>query len=57
MLTLRDGKFNALRSDEIVVGDLVCMNEGNSSTVYLLGEMFPADIILLASSNDGLCYI
>jgi len=37
-----------MRSDEIVVGDIVLMREG---------EIFPADIILLASSNNGLSYI
>lgn len=46
--TLRDGVFKELRSDEIVVGDIVFMKEGDT---------FPADLILLASSNDGVCFI
>lgn len=46
--TLRDGDFKALRSDQIVVGDLVSIRES---------EVFPADLILLASSNQGFCHI
>jgi len=48
IMVLRDGTFKELRSDEIVVGDFVLMREG---------EIFPADIIVLAASNNGLCYI
>jgi phospholipid-transporting ATPase len=46
--TLRNGVFEELRSDQIVSGDIVLMREG---------EVFPADLILLASSNDGICFI
>jgi len=47
-LALRDGVFKELRSDDIVVGDLLMMKEN---------EIFPADLMLLTSSNDGICYI
>lgn len=47
-MILRDGIFNDMRSDEIVVGDLLLIREG---------EIFPADMILLTSSNDGICFI
>jgi P-type E1-E2 ATPase len=45
---MRDGKFAELRSDEIEVGDIVYIKEG---------DMFPADLIILASSNEGVCFI
>lgn len=48
MLILRDGKFNEMRSDEIVVGDMLLVREG---------EVFPCDLVLLASSNNGVCFI
>jgi magnesium-transporting ATPase (P-type) len=48
-MILRDGIFNELRSDEVVVGDLLLVREG---------EKFPADLILLASSSpSGTCHI
>ena len=37
-----------MRSDEIVVGDIIITREG---------EVFPADLILIASNNEGLAYI
>jgi phospholipid-transporting ATPase len=48
VFTLRDGEFKELRSDQIVVGDLVLIREG---------DIFPADLILLASSDKGNCAI
>ena len=47
-MTLRDGHFKELKSADILAGDLVMIRED---------EIFPSDVILLASSNDGLCYI
>ena len=47
-MILRDGVFKELRSDDIVVGDILFIREG---------EMFPSDVILLASSNEGICFI
>jgi P-type E1-E2 ATPase len=46
--TLRDGLFKEIRSDQVVVGDLVVIREG---------DMFPADLIVLATSNEGVCFI
>ena len=48
IMVMRDGCFKEIRSDDMVVGDFVLIREG---------EMFPADIIVLAASNNGLCYI
>lgn len=47
-MTLRGDKYDQLRSSDIVVGDIVLVQEG---------DIFPADLILLASNNDGLAYI
>lgn len=48
MACLRDGDYHMIRSDEIQVGNTLLIKEG---------EVFPCDIILLASSNQGICYI
>lgn len=40
----RDGKFELLPWSKVVVGDVVMVENG---------EMFPADLILLASSIEG----
>ena len=47
-MVLQNGEFKEIRSDEIVVGDLVMVKED---------EVFPADLILLTSSSNGFCYI
>lgn len=48
-MILRDGVFNEMRSDQIVVGDILFIREG---------EIFPADLILLASSSpEGVAFI
>ena len=47
-MTLRDGKFKEIRSDQVLAGDLCFIREG---------EIFPSDLILLTSSNNGICYI
>lgn len=49
VLVLRDGIFVEMRSDQMVVGDLILIREG---------EIFPADLIILASSSPlGFCFI
>jgi len=46
---VKNGRYEQVRSDEIVVGDLVKVHED---------DMFAADLILLASSHDGgFCFI
>jgi magnesium-transporting ATPase (P-type) len=45
---LRDGEFIEIKSSDIQVGDLILMKED---------EVFPADMIILASSNKGDAYI
>jgi magnesium-transporting ATPase (P-type) len=48
-MLIRDGDWRELRSDEIVVGDLVLIDED---------DMFAADLILLSASNEGdTCFI
>lgn len=47
-MVLRDGDFKEIRSDNICVGDFCLIREGDT---------FPSDLILLSSSNNGLCYI
>ena len=48
VLILRDGVFKECRSDEVAVGDMLIIREG---------ETFPCDLVLLASSNEGVCFI
>lgn len=45
---MRGTEFKYLKSEEIVVGDLCMIEEGDT---------FAADFILLGSSNNGICYI
>eukprot|EP00276_Gloeochaete_wittrockiana_P010700 CAMPEP_0184644446 /NCGR_PEP_ID=MMETSP0308-20130426/1165_1 /TAXON_ID=38269 /ORGANISM="Gloeochaete witrockiana, Strain SAG 46.84" /LENGTH=1076 /DNA_ID=CAMNT_0027072989 /DNA_START=331 /DNA_END=3561 /DNA_ORIENTATION=- len=46
---LRDGKFEALRWDQVVTGDIVMVNRD---------ESFCADLVMMTSSGpDGTCYI
>jgi P-type E1-E2 ATPase len=46
---IRNGKYEKLRAEDIVVGDLVKVTED---------EMFAADLILLSSSHEGgFCFI
>lgn len=43
-----DGEFKATTSDNLKVGDVVLMKDG---------ETFPADLAVIATSNKGDCFI
>jgi len=46
---LREGEFRDMRSDQLVVGDIVFVQEDDT---------FAADLILLTSSHEGgFCFI
>ena len=41
-------KYKDIRSSDLKVGDIVLMRDG---------ETFPADLAVLATSNNGVCFI
>ena len=46
---LRNHAFEEIRADEVQVGDILLIEDG---------QTFPADLILISSSNpEGICFI